>query len=558
MEMETKKEEVLLDAATTSSLCNMSTLSMSGAADSPSNKLVDARQELCNHLSAISHQLKASNEDKTSFAIPKIEILHAAPRSHIMMCESSSRSSDEYQEGEAYRCKCTFQLEPWSSINEDERNDDSSSASNGTANTDDLIYVLREKGELLALQNNTFPPANIRIRHAMSNFLTHINKRKSTTSADNNCHYEYERLRNNLTSITFVTSWKDGRLDDQAGDCLVTLHYGPPGLLQSTSDQWRDEVKILCKQCQFTLVSGRSKGVVLSVDGSESSSAGTDDNQCNSKSADDIIHDELWLTIHEHTNNEDGVKSIEVEQVSLLPPDTNHHEQHVCIQYEKPSTAFQHPNAGVMLTSLHWILNTLSSISKQHTTSTTRAKPRLLEMYCGCGAHTLPLAKSGLLTEIVAVELDERLVNACRNNCRLNDCLKEDDVHDAEGDDRTLVQVFKGDATEWADKTLRRQNNHQRQQSDDDRYNNFDILLVDPPRDGLSTTVCNMALQGTFSHVIYVSCGRQALLRDLTTLCGKREGDGEGFNVVDLAVIDLFPGTYAVESLVHLKRRPMS
>ena len=122
MEMETKKEKVLLDATTTSSLCNMSTLSMS-AADSPSKKLVDARQELCNHLSTISHQLKASNEDTTSFAfaIPKIEILHAAPRSHIMMCESSSRSSDEYQEGEAYRCKCTFQLEPRSSINEDEK-----------------------------------------------------------------------------------------------------------------------------------------------------------------------------------------------------------------------------------------------------------------------------------------------------------------------------------------------------------------------------------------------------------------------------------------------------
>ena len=64
--------------------------------------------------------------------------------------------------------------------------------------------------------------------------------------------------------------------------------------------------------------------------------------------------------------------------------------------------------------------------------------------------------------------------------------------------------------------------------------------------------MCNMALKGTFTHVIYVSCGRRALLRDLTILCGDEE---RGFDVADLAVIDLFPGTEAVESLVHLKRR---
>ena len=48
-----------------------------------------------------------------------------------------------------------------------------------------------------------------------------------------------------------------------------------------------------------------------------------------------------------------------------------------------------------------------------------------------------------------------------------------------------------------------------------------------------------------------MSYGRHALLRDLSVLCG----NGGGFNVFVLAVVDLFPGTDAVESLVHLKRR---
>ena len=65
-----------------------------------------------------------------------------------------------------------------------------------------------------------------------------------------------------------------------------------------------------------------------------------------------------------------------------------------------------------------------------------------------------------------------------------------------------------------------------------------------------------MALGGTFRRVIYVSCGRRALLRDLTILCGRSEEEGGGgFDVADLAVINLFPGMDVVETLVHLKRR---
>ena len=40
-----------------------------------------------------------------------------------------------------------------------------------------------------------------------------------------------------------------------------------------------------------------------------------------------------------------------------------------------------------------------------------------MEMYCGCGAHTLPIAKSGLVDEVVAVEMDGRLAKACLRNC---------------------------------------------------------------------------------------------------------------------------------------------
>ncbi|KAL9179364.1 hypothetical protein ACHAXT_008654 [Thalassiosira profunda] len=508
-------------------------------------KLGVARRELAEHLGGISHQLR--DRHGVTFTSPAIETLHAAPPSHIHARDDSQAGCDakgsEFGEGEAYRCKCTFQIVAASLLNADGAGDGNEQSTTDPGGR--LIYVTREGGDLCPLPNGVFPPANVRIRSAMKDLMGCLNR--PSDKSNNSTAYAFGRLRNNLTSATFITSWGDG-------DCLVTLHYGPPGLPMSADSQqeWREEARTLCVECGFTSVTGRSKGTRMSVHNS------IRDGSCN-KHVDDeleeegIIHDDLWLTLQEAHSSE---RVVEVEKVSLLPPLSPQPEEsgetlvvihnqpkHVKIQYQKPATAFQHPNAGVMLSSLHWILNALSRIAKE---VDGRRKPRLLEMYCGCGAHTVPLAKSTLLSEIVAVELDERLVNACRHNCQLNDCLRLDDASLAGGG--ASVQAFKGDAAEWAKKTLRAAQNNCSQNGSN---NNFDILLVDPPRDGLSPTVCDMALQGTFRHVLYVSCGRRALLRDLSILCC----DERGFDVAELAIIDLFPGTDAVESLVHLRRR---
>ena len=444
--------------------------------------------------------------------IPSPEVLHASPS--ISALDSS----------EAYRCKCSFQI-----IADDQEN---------------LSCVVRENGSICHLSGGIFPPANLRIRDAMKCLIELLNKRNKVEEEDDiKVTHTFHRLRENLTSVTFDTSW------DEA-DCLVTLHYGPPGL-PSSCKEWKQQAQIVCDECQFVLVTGRSKGIKISVTGSNDTTlvAATD----KAIAEEGMIRDTLWLTLEKSTHR--------VESVSLVRPKQSSDTLHVQIQYQKPATAFQHPNAGVMLTSLHWILDTISNIAQQQ-----NAKLRLLEMYNGCGAHTLPLALSMQLSEIVAVELDERLVNACRNNCRLNNCLKGEKDSDIEKDQqRTLVEVFKGDAAEWAAKTLRsihkkhrasENTNTDTPKTPDENgkkndYNEFDILLVDPPRQGLDATVCEMAIKGTFLHVIYISCGRRALIRDLKILCVE-------FDIEHLAVIDLFPGTDAVETLIHLKRKKSS
>jgi len=211
-----------------------------------------------------------------------------------------------------------------------------------------------------------------------------------------------------------------------------------------------------------------------------------------------------------------------------------------------------------MLQALEWMMNKLHTIERERP---EKAKDfRLLEMYCGCGAHTIPISLSAIFDSIVAVELDQRLVDACEVNCAKNRCSPTSNNNvERDQEDATPVYSFQGDAGEWAAKSLLRRKRGLLAGSNTETGINkfskaywygqdFHVLLVDPPRMGLSQEVRNLATNGSFEHMIYVSCGRVALKGDLEAL-------KVAFDVVDCTITDLFPRTGSVETLVHLRRR---
>jgi len=75
-----------------------------------------------------------------------------------------------------------------------------------------------------------------------------------------------------------------------------------------------------------------------------------------------------------------------------------------------------------------------------------------------------------------------------------------------------------------------------------------DLAVVDPPRSGLGERVVrNLANLGA-PRVTYVSCDPATLARDLVTLLAA------GYRVEQVHLVDLFPQTYHLESVVHLSR----
>lgn len=336
---------------------------------------------------------------------------------------------------------------------------------------DSFQYAIRESQKPVIIQE--FPIANQRIQEAMRQLRLKINNKDASSEQP------FQSLTNALTSITFSTSWDEKM-------CLVTMHYSAPILDENS---WLEQGDTLVELLSLSQLTARSKKRIL---------------RC-CKGSPLFLEDTLWLK-----REQDRWKA-------TLAQDESSSDNMISVKYRKPEDAFCHPNPRVMLQALEWLL---SRITFQASQLTGRKKLKLLELYSGCGAHTMPIACSGLVERIVCVELDERLVQSCQVNLELNAI------------DSSLVRIVSGDAGAWARKCR----------------DEFDLLLVDPPKQGLDATVCDFAVDSGVEHLLYISCGRQALLRDLNLL-------SQTFEVTDLCLLDLFPGTYSVESLVHLRRK---
>jgi tRNA/tmRNA/rRNA uracil-C5-methylase (TrmA/RlmC/RlmD family) len=76
-----------------------------------------------------------------------------------------------------------------------------------------------------------------------------------------------------------------------------------------------------------------------------------------------------------------------------------------------------------------------------------------------------------------------------------------------------------------------------------------DLVIVDPPRRGLDEPLCAALADAPPARLVYLACGLDSLISDLTRL----QGSG-GLELRGLEVFDFFPFTQHVETLVWLDR----
>jgi 23S rRNA (uracil1939-C5)-methyltransferase len=147
---------------------------------------------------------------------------------------------------------------------------------------------------------------------------------------------------------------------------------------------------------------------------------------------------------------------------------------------------------------------------------------RVLDLYCGLGNFTLPLARRA--ASVVGVEGEAGLIERARANARLN------------GIDNAVFHV--SDLSVAPDRTLPWMRG------------GFDKVLLDPPRVGAAEVLSAVAHLGP-SRVVYISCHTGSLARDLGELTRVH-----GFRLRAAGVLDMFPHTTHVESMAVLERVP--
>lgn len=76
-----------------------------------------------------------------------------------------------------------------------------------------------------------------------------------------------------------------------------------------------------------------------------------------------------------------------------------------------------------------------------------------------------------------------------------------------------------------------------------------DMIILDPPRDGINPKALEKIINYGVDHLVYISCKPTSLQRDLVTL------QERGYQVVKVCPVDEFPMTAHTETVVLLKKR---
>ncbi len=161
----------------------------------------------------------------------------------------------------------------------------------------------------------------------------------------------------------------------------------------------------------------------------------------------------------------------------------------------------------------HWAMN-IKVAEKIVQAAAPLSQGTVLDLYAGAGNFSLPLAENA--AEIILVEEEAHAVEDGARNLKMNGLKNCRFV-------KTTAEKYK-------------------------LPKKVDLLLLDPPRPGMTADVTKKVLENTPERLIYISCNPSTLARDVKKL-------KEKYDIVSVQMIDFFPNTFHIEALVFLTLR---
>ncbi len=157
-------------------------------------------------------------------------------------------------------------------------------------------------------------------------------------------------------------------------------------------------------------------------------------------------------------------------------------------------------------------------VSKALSLLDIQAGERVVDLFCGLGNFTLPLARQA--KHVIGIEGSQALVQRAFDNARANG------IENVDFEARNLFEFTLDDLQALPA---------------------FDRLLIDPPREGALSVCEALASQPAANRpkrIVYVSCNPATLARDAAVLC--QQGL---YHLRQAGVVNMFPHTGHVESI---------
>jgi 23S rRNA (uracil1939-C5)-methyltransferase len=147
----------------------------------------------------------------------------------------------------------------------------------------------------------------------------------------------------------------------------------------------------------------------------------------------------------------------------------------------------------------------------------------VFDLYSGTGSIAIFI--SDMVKEVVGIESVESAIRDAEKNARANNI--------------TNCRFLLGDLKDRLTKDTEWMSSHPKP----------DVLVIDPPRNGMHPKVVEEILGLAPERIVYISCNPATQARDVKLLCTEK------YRLIKLQPVDMFPHTFHIENVALLRRQ---